>query len=292
MRFPLLTLAVLVCCSPALAQIDAQVTVNMDKIPGSSRDLLMNFGSDIQSYINSNKWTSEDIGNEKIQCSINVFFVSVNGDNSYSAQFFIGSQRPVYKSPKNTAMLRLFDDTWEFIYIKNQPLYRDETRFDPLTSFLNFYIYLVLGYDFDSYSPPLSGSSYFQRALTVCNQAPTSSRGWDRNTSTYSKLSFVEELLNAKFQPIREGMFMYHYKGIDYLSTKPEVGQKNIIAFLEQVADFKKTVNPRSLVVKAFFDTKYQELAEIFRNYQDKSVLKLLSSVDSAHESTYLDLKR
>jgi len=264
----------------------------MEKIPGSSRDLLQNFGSDIQTYINSNKWTSDDLGNEKIQCSITIFFVSVNGDNSYSAQFFLGSQRPVYKSQKNTAMLRIFDDTWNFVYVKNQPFYKDETRFDPLTSFINFYMSLVLGYDFDSYNPPLSGTPYFQKAVTICNQAPSSTKGWDRNASTYSKFSFVEELLNAKYRAIREGMFSYHFKGIDYLGSKPAEGEKNIIAFLQKVADFKKSVNPRSLVVKAFFDTKYQELAEIFRDYQDKSVLLLLCTIDPAHESTYRDLKK
>lgn len=264
----------------------------MEKIPGSSRDLLQNFGSDIQTYINSNKWTSDDIGNEKIQCSITVFFVSVNGDNSYSAQFFLGSQRPVYKSQKNTAMLRIFDDTWDFVYVKNQPFYKDETRFDQLTSFINFYMYLVLGYDFDSYNPPLAGTPYFQQAVSICNQAPPSIKGWDRSASTYSKFSFVEELLNEKYRPIREGMYSYNYKGIDYLAGKPVEGQKNIIAFLQKVADFKKSVNPRSLVVKAFFDTKYQELAEIFRNNQDNSVLQLLCTIDSAHESTYRDLKK
>jgi hypothetical protein len=296
MRSPLIILMFLALVvfsySTSVGQIEAQVTVNMEKIPGSARDLLQNFGSDIQTYINSNKWTSDDLGNEKIQCSITIFFVSVNGDNSYSAQFFLGSQRPVYKSQKNTAMLRIFDDTWNFVYVKNQPLYKDETRFDPLTSFINFYMFLVLGYDFDSYNPPLSGTPYFQKAVTICSQAPPSIKGWDRSASTYSKFSFVEELLNAKYRSIREGMFSYHFKGIDYLASKPAEGQKNIIAFLQKVADFRKSVNPRSLVVKAFFDTKYQELAEIFRDYQDKSVLLLLCTIDPAHESTYRDLKK
>ena len=92
-------------------------------------------------------------------------------------------------------MLRLFDDSWEFTYVKNQPLLHDETRFDALTSFLNFYMYLVLGYDFDSYSPPLSGTPYFQRAITICGQAQGSPKGWERtDPPTYSKYSFIEEL--------------------------------------------------------------------------------------------------
>ena len=273
----------------SLGQIEAQVTADLDQITGSSRDPLVNFAADVQRYINTNKWTSEDIGNEKIQVSITISVTMTATPNVYDAQFFLGSTRPVYKSEKNSAMLRLFDDSWEFTYVKNQPLLHDETRFDALTSFLNFYMYLVLGYDFDSYSPPLSGTPYFQKAITICGQAQGSPKGWDRtNPPTYSKYSFIEELLNSKYEPIREGMFMYNYRGIDYLEVKPDAAYKNIITFIQNVADFKRSVNPSSLIVKAFFDAKYQELAEIFRNYQDKSILQLLSSVDPSHESTYM----
>lgn len=284
--------AAMMCVTTAMSQIEAQVTVNLDQLPGSARDPLQSFGADVEKYINSNKWTTEDIGNDKIKISITIFFLTAPGSNAYTAQLFLGSQRPVYKSQKNSAMLRMFDDSWDFTYTKNQPLYRDESRFDPMTSFLNFYMYLVLGYDFDSYSPPLSGTTYFQKAITICGSAPSGTKGWDRGTSGYSKYSFVEELLNSKYQPVREGMFMYNYKGIDYLAVKPDLAHKNIITFIQNVADFKRSVDPRSLVVKAFFDAKYQELAEIFRDYQDKSVLQLLSSVDPSHESTYLDLKK
>ncbi len=295
MRPPLIIVtlicAVLCVAATALGQIDAQVIVDMNQIPGSSRDLLANFAADLQRYINSNRWTSEDIGNEKIQVSITVSIAMTATPTVYDATFVLGSTRPVYKSEKNSAMLRIFDDSWEFTYIKNQPLLRDETRFDPLTSFVNFYMYLVLGYDFDSYSPPLSGTPYFQKAITICGQAPGSTKGWDRVNSGYSKYSFVEELMNSKYEPMREGMFMYNYRGIDYLVVKPDAAYKNIITFIQNVADFKRSVNPSSLIVKAFFDAKYQELAEIFRDYQDKSILQLLSSVDPSHQSTYMGLK-
>ncbi len=289
----ILLCAIVCAISTASGQIEAQVTVNMDQIPGSSRDLLQTFATDVQTYINSGKWTTEDIGNDKIQCTITIFFVSFTAPNTYSAQFFLGSQRPVYKSQKITPMLRLVDDSWDFTYLKNTPLYHDESHFDQLTSFINFYMNLVMGYDFDSYNPPLSGTPFFQKAIAICGQAPSTAKGWDRSTNgSYSKYSYVEELLNSKYQPIREGMYLYNYKGIDYLAVKPDVGHNNIIKFIQNVADFKRSVDPRSLIVKAFFDAKYQELAEIFRDYQDKTVVQLLSNVDPGHESTYLDLKK
>ncbi|MGA9407909.1 MAG: DUF4835 family protein [Bacteroidota bacterium] len=294
MRPPLIivTLMCAVLCfgATAFGQIDAQVTADLNQIPGSSRDLLVNFAADVQRYINSNTWTVEDIGNEKIEVSITISLTATATANTYDATFVLGSTRPIYKSEKKTAMLRILDDSWEFTYLKNQPLLRDETRFDPLTSFINFYMYLVLGYDFDSFRPPLSGTPFFQKAITICGQA-SGAKGWDRSSTTYSKYSFVEELLNAKYEPLREWMFTYNFRGIDYLEVKPDTARTNIIKFIQDVANFKRSVDPSSLIIKAFFDAKYQELAEIFRNDQDKSLLQLLSSTDPSHRSTYMGLK-
>ena len=298
MRPPMLImiLILLVVTFPVFGQFDCQINVNMESISGSvATDQLQNFADDIKNYINSNRWTKEDLGDEKIPCTINIFFAASYGDNRYSAQIFIGSQRPIYvgKNPsqKKTAMTRLFDDKWEFTYLKNQPLYRDENRYNSLTSLLDFYMYLLMGYDFDSYDP-LSGTSYFQRAFAICNLAPSSEKGWDRSASTYSKLSFLEELLNAKYQQIREGFYIYHVKGVDLIATKPADAQKNIIGFLQKIGEAKKMVNPKSLIIKTFFDTKYMELADIFKNYQDKNVYQLLASVDPAHQTTYDEARK
>ena len=76
MRPPLivLTLIVAVFCvtTTSLGQIEAQVTTNLDQFTGSSRYPLVDFAADVQRYINTNKWTSEDIGNDKIQISITI----------------------------------------------------------------------------------------------------------------------------------------------------------------------------------------------------------------------------
>ncbi len=294
MRLPLIIMGlIIVGCTfqrPAIAQVDCQVTINTDKLPGATKDLLQNFVNDLQNYINSTKWSREDIGDYKIKCSISIFFTSGSGDNSYTAQMFIGSSRPIYNgdtpTEKNTAMLRLFDDQWNFTYIRYQPLIHDETRFDELLSFIDYYMNIVVGYDFDSYKA-LSGTPYFQRAMSICNMAPSSATGWARTSTIYNRYGFAEELLSPKYQPFREGMFNYHYNGLDLLATKPDQGLKNIIAFLQSTQSVKSMVNPRSLLIKTFFDTKYLELADIFKNYQDKNVFQLLSSIDPAHQTTY-----
>ncbi len=273
----------------AYAQLDCDITVNTDKIV-QFRDQLQNFEQDIENYLNSQRWTNDDLGGEKIKCTISIFFVSASAEGNYSAQVFIGSQRPIFvgKNPsaKSTPLVRIFDDKWDFSYIKGQPLYRSESQFDALTDFLDFYAYLIVGFDYDSYEKT-SGTPYFQKSYNVCNQAPSSAKGWDRASgNNYSRFQFIEDIVNPKFLPFREGFYQYHYRGLDLLATKPENGYKNMVGFLNQIAEIKK-LSARNVLFKTFFETKYGELAEVFKKYSDSSIYQLLIAIDQAHQSSY-----
>ena len=284
--------AVVVCffSMTGFAQIDCDVTVNFDQV-SAAKDKLVNFERDIETYVNSQKWSSDDLGGEKIKCTMNIFFTSADG-NSYKAQVFIGSARPIFvgKNPseKKTPILRIFDDKWEFDYIQSQPLFRNESQYDPLTDFIDYYMFVVLGFDYDSYDK-LSGTQYFRKAFTICNQAPSSASGWDRGTgATYSKYNFMEEILNPNNQPFREGWHSYHFRGLDLLATKPEKGYENMLALVNNIKLLKQNSNPRAILFRIFFDTKYSELAEVFKGYSgNSSVYQLLIQVDQAHQKTY-----
>jgi hypothetical protein len=272
------------------AQINCDVTVNLDQI-SSAKDRLQTLEQDLESYINSQKWSTDDLGGEKIKCTINIFITGASDPNSYTAQAFIGSSRPVFvgKNPsaKNSPMVRIFDDKWEFTYVSGQPLYRNETQYDPLTDFLDFYIYLVIGFDYDSYEK-LSGTPYFRKAFTICNQAPSNAKGWERGSgSTYAKYNLLEEILNPNNQLFREGWYAYHYRGLDLLATRPDKGFENIQIILNNIKKIKETSNPRTILFKSFFDTKYGELADVFKGYNDKGVFQLLMQLDQAHQNAY-----
>ncbi len=272
------------------AQIECDVTVNFEQV-SSAKDQLQNFERDVENYINSQKWSTDDFGGEKIKCTINIFFTGAADGNSYKAQAFIGSSRPVFvgKNPssKKTPVIRIFDDKWDFVYVTSQPLHRNETQYDPLTDFIDFYMYIILGFDYDSYDK-LSGTQYFRKAFTLCSQAPTSANGWDRGSgSTYSKYNLAEEILNPTNQTFRDGWHAYHFRGLDLLATNPKRGYENILVMLNNIKTLKDNSNPRAILFKTFFDTKYGELAEVFKGYNDKNVFQLLIQVDQVHQTAY-----
>src|ERR1051326_5115915 len=222
-------LSLLLLWIPLSAQeLDCDITfTNLETLPAGSRDNLTDFISQAKQYINSYHWTQEDLGSVRIKCSMNISFQSAT-NNHYVVQAFIGSQRPIFKSDKNTAFVRLLDDSWEFDYVRGQPFNHNESHFDPLLSFMDFYAYIILGYDFDSYKSG-DGTPYFQKASDIANRAlGSASTGWDVSSQgTYSRGQLIEELTNSKFHDFREAVYRYHYRGLDLLYTDDTRARKN-----------------------------------------------------------------
>ena len=281
-------------------ELNCKVTINIESIQSSQRDYLRNFTSDIERYLNNTRFTNEDLDGENISCNMEIFFKSGTSDNRYQVQVVIASQRPVYtvypdrieKSDRTTPILRILDNNWEFTYMPNQRMNHDEMIFDPLTGFLDFYAYLIIGYDLETYIP-MSGNSCFQKALNIVRLAANSAAGndWKQTSASYSKFGITDELTNMKYDSFRSALNNYHYDGIDLLATEPKKAQDNILNTLESINEVRNRQNRTSVIVKQFFDTKFREIAEAFQTYPDRSVYDKLSIYDEEHRSTYQEWK-
>ena len=274
-------------------EFDCEVSVNYESIPTSHRDYLADFSEVVRGYMNNYRWTDDEFGDERIQCTLNIFFLSVRGDDRYSVQVFIGSQRPIYGTERSTAVVRIFDNKWDLTYVEEQPVIHDRFRFDPLASLLDFYGYVILGYDYDTYEP-MAGTPFFQTAQDIARlgQSGAGSRGWKRATSgVYSRAVLIDELLSAKFQSFRAGLFTYHTEGLDLVKSDPDEARKNVARVMEDLVKVRKQLNERSLALRIFFDSKYQEIAEVLAGYPDKTMFDRLGQIDPTHQSTYLQYK-
>jgi hypothetical protein len=266
-------------------EIKCNVNCNFEAVATSNKDLLNNFQSDISNYFLNYPWGNDsDI---KVTSEISIFIQSATGDNRYSAQAVIVSQRERLGTEKNTAVFRVKDDTWDFTYVQNRNLNHNPSEFNELTSFLDFYAYVILGYDYDTYEE-LGGTPWFRKAADVANLGRSSGlKGWQGATGSYSRTQLVDEILNPKFTPVRAASYIYHFAGLDSLSFNPDNAKKRILQSLESIGRARKGADPRNLVIKAFFDAKYQEIAALFANYPDPSVYVKLSAIDPAHLTAY-----
>ena len=280
---------ILISTNSYAQELQCNVTVNYESLPVNNRELLVGFDQVIQDYMNLTRFTGESWAGPRIPCSISIFFVSAASDVNYTAQAVVDSQRPIYNTINYTQMLTVNDNNWSFIYEKGQSLYANQSTFDPLTSFLDYYANVIIGYDMDSYEE-LGGTKYFSKAFDIVNRGNSSAfaGGWQTTSlSTYSRWNLVSDLLNDKFRPFREAFYNYHYNGLDIFLENKEVARKQIANFVKTLDQMKSKVDLNTVLIKTFFDAKYGELADYLKYTDNPDLFTALKRIDPSHISRY-----
>ena len=253
-------------------ELNCKVDVNFESLPVNNRELLTDFQGVIENYMNTTRYTNEDYA-QKIDCTMSIFFTSAGSDVDYSAQIVVISQRPIYRSTNNSPILTVNDGQWQFKYQKGQALYSNQTTFDPLTSFLDYYALIIIGMDMDTFE--LSGGTvYFKRAQDIVNLGSNSgaSLGWQSSSATYSRWGLVNDILSATYSFFRNAIFDYHY-GIDVFSQNKQLGQPKIADLVDVLwIMYEKIGSINSVYVRTFFDAKNGELIDYLRDYPDPEI--------------------
>ena len=280
----------LLLSSGILAQeLNCKVTVNFESLPVVNREYLTNFAAEVQDYMNKIKFTGENWDVDRIDCSMNIIFTSAADDINYSAQAVVVSQRPIYNSTDNSLMLVVNDNAWQFTYQRGQSLVYSESDFNSLTSFLDFYAYIIIGYDTDSYEQ-LGGSRHYTKAyrlLNIASSAAGSSAGWVSGSGSYSRVRLIEDLMQEKYRPFREAFYNYHYNGLDMYAKQKEKALQNIANLVIALDGMRTKLSINSVLIKTFFDSKHGELIQYLKEYPDKDIFKILKRVDAPHSAKY-----
>ncbi|MCX6149359.1 MAG: DUF4835 family protein [Ignavibacteriales bacterium] len=268
-------------------ELDATVTTNVEKLSIGSKDRIINFSEDIQNYLNNTRFSGDAWNFDKIKCSFNIFFSGSSDETHYSAQINITSLRPVEKSGSPTIMLNVIDNTWEFQYQSGQSMYFSPD-YDPLTDFLDYYAFLIIGLNEDSFTE-LGGSQYFTQAYNqaVFDASYSSSAGWETKGNSYNRRGLIEDLVSEKYRPFREDCFNYHYNGLDIFTTKKEEAVQNIVKLIKNLETLKAKVDIGGVLIKTFFDAKSSEIVNYLKDYPDKMIFKSLKKIDPPHTQKY-----
>ena len=271
-------------------ELDATVVINFEQLENAAKERLVSFQRDVENYLNSVRYTDGAWEGDKIPCQFNIFFTSSSEDVSFSAQVVISSQRPIYKSPTSSLMMRVQDKNWQFVYERNQAFYFNQSAFDPLTSFLDFYAYLILGFDADSFEE-FGGSEYFAKAYDIAVLGASSgfSVGWQSTSSSYNKRGLVEDLANAKYEEFRKNYYHYHYNGLDIINQNKKVAFNNLEVLVNNLyGNIEKMT--RSVLLRVFFEAKAGEIVDHFGYSSDKSIFEKLKKVDPQHITKYNEI--
>lgn len=287
MRYLILILFIPFTISVA-QELNCTVTVNYEGLAVNNRELLIDFGGVVESYMNTTQFTGEAWDGQKIDCALTIFFTGASNETDYSAQVVIVSTRPVFKSTRQTPMLTISDANWSFRYVPNQALYANQATFDPLTSFLDFYANLIIGFDWETWQE-LGGTQYFKKAFDILNLSVSSTykKGWEQSSASYSKWGLCNDLLNDKYRSFREAFFVYHY-GVDEYQIRKKDAQDKIIGLINVLGELQTKVGiSNSVLIKQFFDTKYGEIVELLKDYPDIKIFERLKKIDPPHAAKY-----
>lgn len=272
-------------------ELACQVAINRQALSGNEYVFLDELEDTIFRYLNIRAWT-EDVyaDRERIDCSFQVTIVEAPSLSSFVAQVVVQASRPIYGTAQRSNTLLLRDDLWNFNYTRGQSLVYDPNRFDPLTSVLDFYANIILGYDYDSFSE-LGGTEFFRQARLIAElgRSNTSSVGWGQDpTEERSRYALVEQLLDPQFEPLRRALFTYHYGVLDHFVVDPQLAWAEATAMFQSLHELFLQFNRRRYATDVFYGARYQEFVALMEDApQRNEAYALLSEMDAAHVGTY-----
>lgn len=245
-------------------ELNCSVEVNTDKIAGTDKNVFTTLQSAITEYMNNTQWgNAQFLANERIECKL---FLTVNSyeGTTMKCDLQVQSLRPVYNSSYTTTLINFKDTNVEFDYQENEPLiYSENTMESNLTAILNFYAFLILAVDFDSFSPN-GGDLYFEKANNVVTMAQSSGEsGWKAFEDNKNRSAVLSAFTDKATSSIRTLMYNYHRKGLDEMVLSPDKGKAVItesLGILKSIYD----VAPMSVVLSMFKDAKLDELVNVY----------------------------
>lgn len=289
--------AVLSCMGIHAQELNCDVQVNASKVSNANKEIFNTLKDAITEYINTNKWTDAQFAvNEKIQCKM-LFTISSydDGTGKMSGDLQIQSQRPVYNSSYTTSLINFKDTKIDFTYEQNQPLVFNENEMESnLTAILNFWSYMILAMDFDSFALN-GGDPYFEKAAQVVRLAQSSGEsGWKAFEDTKNRSAVLSAFTDKATSSIRELTYNYHRLGLDQMVTSVDKGRQVItqsLQILKKVYD----AAPMSVCLSMFKDAKLDELVNVYSkaNMTEKqNVYDLLYSIYPAENTRLENIKK
>lgn len=280
--FIFLLLSLASSSSLSAQELNCQVTVDYSQVQGTNTSVFKTLESAIADYVNTRKWTNTQISPaEKIECKM-FFTIKTYEEPTMSGDLQVQSSRPVYNSSYTTTLLNFKDNKLEFDYQEGEPLIFSENSMESnLTAIINFYVYLILGMDFDSFSPR-GGDPYYQLARNVVQMAQSSGEsGWKAFEDNRNRNAVLNTFTEQSTAGLRDLLYEYHRTGLDEMSMSPDKGRAKITSTLDYVKSVYET-QPMAVGVSMFKDAKLDELVNLYTKAPEeerKRVYELLYSI-------------
>lgn len=280
-------------------ELQAKVTVMAQQIGSSeNKNKFITLQNQLTDLLNNRKWTSDVFQpQEKIVCNFLLTLSNSEGDNTYKASLTVQAARPVYNSGYHSPLANYMDGDVTFKYVEFQPVEFNENRIsgtDPLagnlTAVFAYYVYIILGMDYDSFSPK-GGMPFFQKAQNIVNNAPESRSisGWKAFDGSRNRYWLANNVTNTKLNPIHDVFYDYFRNGLDQMYGNLVSAREAVLNALGKLKDLNQE-NPNSMILQFFMQNRSDEIIGIFKKADPPTkakALEILSKIDVANITKY-----
>jgi hypothetical protein len=284
-------LMLFVTALPVTAQeLNCTFTINSDQVQGSNKSVFNTLQKSVTEFINNRRWTEQSYElEEKIECTMTMIVKQVEND-VFTAELQVQSRRPVYNASYNTTLLNFRDNDIVFTYKEFDVLeFNQNMVTSNLTAILTYYVYLIIGYDMDSYSR-MGGTPYFQAAEQLVASAQTLDMpGWRAFESKRNRYALINNLNDEAFRKFRNFLYEYHRLGLDEMTLNVVNARARISTGLPLIREANRS-RPASVIITTFLDTKTDEIINIFKKATDqekKTVIEILTDLNPAQSERY-----
>ncbi len=251
------------------SELNCKVEVNVSRTETMPSDVARQLQEAVAEYVNTTSFTELRIApGERIECRM-FFDVQSYADDKVSAVLTVQSTRPVYDSSYTTTLLNVRDAEVEFPYSSGQPLVFARDAIDSeLTALLDFYVYLILAVDADSFAPE-GGTPFYGVASQIVTLARSSGgKGWRAIDSPRNRASLLAALTEPPTAAFRTLLYDYHRRGLDVMTVSPEKGRATIGQTLQRLRDMVSQ-SPMTPLAALMRDAKLDELVGLYSKASD-----------------------
>ncbi len=287
----LLSLANTLICEAQ--DVKAYVRINTEKIEGTNKDIYNELSNDLTEFINSRRWTDATFtDDERIECTFVITLEKAAGE-SYSGSLQVQASRPVYNSGYSTTLFNFLDNNFTFTYEQYQKFEFNENVYESnLLSTIAYYVNIILGLNFDSFSR-YGGNRYFEKAELIVSLAQTSDDiGWKAFDSDRNRYALVSNYQDERLKKLRDIIYEYHRFGLDEMVNSVEKGRTNIYNILPYLKEMNRAV-PYSIALQLFVEAKTNELLDMFKpatTKEKKDVYDILQSIMPTQSNKFQEL--
>lgn len=249
----------------AMAQeLRCQVEVNSQSIAGTNKAVFESLQQAMNDYMNENRFSNATFSPvEKIDCRLYLKISEYDGERM-KGDLQVQLSRPVYNATYTTTIFNFKDNRIEFDYKDGDPLIFNETsQQNNLTAIMDYYAYLLLALDFDTFSPQ-GGQEFFDKAAAVVQAAQSTGEiGWKAFEDSKNRSAVLNAYTDPATSGMRDLLYNYHRKGLDEMVTSPDKGRATITESLKELSKVYKAA-PMSVALSIFRDSKLDELVNIY----------------------------